>query len=572
MKIAVYTITKNEEKHVARWAESCKEADYRLIVDTGSTDNTVSIAMENGCEVGFITVRPWRFDDARNAALAMIPDDIDMCVSLDADEILMPGWRQHLEALPPEITRPRYKYVWSWNPDGSEGLTFLRDHIHKRHGYRWKHPVHEILVPTGYEVQGYCGLEVHHHPDASKSRGQYLTLLELAVKEDPTGDRNMFYYGRELMYYGKNAEAATYLKKHIEISTWAPERAASMRYLARVTGEREPWLLKSAAEAPDRREPWVELAQYYYDTAQWEMCLAAAKRALSIKEKPLEYICEASAWGSLPYDLASIAAWNVGLLHESLGLGKKALSIDPYDARLRENVAAVIRSLRRNLVDVVIPTKSNVDGLERLLETIKQDSSVGTIYVVADGDESRARLESLASDRVVVARSPLSAGIQHMWNVGLGLADAKRHVMFLNDDVTITSTTCSTLAGQLDLDGSIGLICPNYDRRYVAGTEEDVVGACGVYGKQGVAGASMMLRASLASEWRFDERMKWYFGDDDLALWALRSQSMRTVVSGLTSCHGNDSWTIQNDPPVNFKNDTEVDKRIFDEKWPNYAS
>lgn len=572
MKIAVYTITKNEEKHVARWAESCKEADYRLIVDTGSTDNTVPIAMENGCEVGFITVRPWRFDDARNAALAMIPDDIDMCVSLDADEILMPGWRQHLEALPPEITRPRYKYVWSWNPDGSEGLTFLRDHIHKRHGYRWKHPVHEILVPTGYEVQGYCGLEVHHHPDASKSRGQYLPLLELAVKEDPTGDRNMFYYGRELMYYGKNAEAATYLKKHIEISTWAPERAASMRYIARVTGEREPWLLKSAAEAPDRREPWVELAQYYYDTAQWEMCLAAAKRALSIKEKPLEYICEASAWGSLPYDLASIAAWNVGLLHESLGLGKKALSIDPYDARLRENVAAVVRSLRRSLVDVVIPTKSNVDGLERLLETIKQDSSVGTIYVVADGDESYARLERLASDRVVVAGSPLSAGIQHMWNIGLGLADATRHVMFLNDDVTVTSTTCGTLAGQLDLDGSIGLICPNYDNRYVDGTDQDVVGACGVYGKQGIAGASMMLRAPLASEWRFDERMKWYFGDDDLALWVLRSQNMRTTVSGLTSCHGNDSWTIQNDPPVNFKNDTEVDKRIFDEKWPNYAS
>ena len=40
MKIAVYTIALNEEKFVERWAESCKDADYRLILDNGSTDGT----------------------------------------------------------------------------------------------------------------------------------------------------------------------------------------------------------------------------------------------------------------------------------------------------------------------------------------------------------------------------------------------------------------------------------------------------------------------------------------------------------------------------------------------------
>ena len=51
MKIAVYAIAKNEEKHLARWQEVCKEADHVVLLDTGSTDNTVSAARELGLTV-----------------------------------------------------------------------------------------------------------------------------------------------------------------------------------------------------------------------------------------------------------------------------------------------------------------------------------------------------------------------------------------------------------------------------------------------------------------------------------------------------------------------------------------
>ena len=40
MKVAVYTIAKNEAKHVKRWFESAKGADYFLICDTGPTGPT----------------------------------------------------------------------------------------------------------------------------------------------------------------------------------------------------------------------------------------------------------------------------------------------------------------------------------------------------------------------------------------------------------------------------------------------------------------------------------------------------------------------------------------------------
>ncbi len=70
MKVAVYTIALNEEKHVQRWYDSAKDADYLLIADTGSTDKTVELAKSLGINVIHIKIDPWRFDDARNAALA----------------------------------------------------------------------------------------------------------------------------------------------------------------------------------------------------------------------------------------------------------------------------------------------------------------------------------------------------------------------------------------------------------------------------------------------------------------------------------------------------------------------
>lgn len=339
MKIAVYTITKNEEQFIERWAESCKEADYRLIADTGSDDKTLEVAHNAGCATASIKISPWRFDDARNAALALLPDDIDICIALDADEVLVEGWRSALEEMNPEVTRPRYKYVWSWNQDGSEGLVYNGDKIHARTGYRWKHPVHEVLTPINFEIQDWVPLEIHHHPDNSKSRSQYLPLLELAVRERPEDDRNQFYLGREYMFNNMKDKAQEHLLKHLELSSWRPERATSMRYLSRVTNDREHWLLRACAEAPDRREPWVELAHFYYTMHRWPQSYAAASRALDILNKPLEYLCEAESWGSLPHDLAGIAAWSMGMKEVAIFHMNAALEINPTDERLRNNLS-----------------------------------------------------------------------------------------------------------------------------------------------------------------------------------------------------------------------------------------
>lgn len=353
MKIAVYSIAKNEEKFVKTWYESSKEADYLLIADTGSTDKTVELAKSLGIVCHTISISPWRFDDARNASLSLIPADIDYCIALDLDEVLIPGWRQELERA--TTTRPRYQYTWNWNADGSPGLQYGGDKIHARHGYRWKHPVHEVLTPDRIEqTEEWLKLEIHHHADNSKPRSQYMPLLAQSVQEDPYDDRNAFYYARELFFYGQYEKAEAEFKRHLELprAVWKPERAAGMRYLGNIATtfkDKEGWFIKAAEEAPDRREAWVELAKLYYENSRWVNCYLAAENALFIEEKPLEYLCEDWAWGFQPWDYAAIAHYQLSIsideedrakYHRDMAVkfGSKAVELGPNEPRLKTNL------------------------------------------------------------------------------------------------------------------------------------------------------------------------------------------------------------------------------------------
>jgi glycosyltransferase involved in cell wall biosynthesis len=340
MKIAVYTIAKNEEKFVERWYESSKEADYHLILDTGSEDRTIEIAQSLGIHVERHIVSPWRFDHARNLALELLPEDIDFCISLDMDEVLSDGWRELADEVEPETTRCDYKYVWSWNEDGSEDVSFNYDRFHRRHGYKWKYPVHEVLCyELGSEVFQYLKFNVFHYPDESKSRSQYLPLLELSVREDPDDSRNSFYYARELYFYSQlSASKEEFLRYlSLESSTWSAERSRAMRYLFEITGD-VSWLWKAVFEAPARREGWVQLANKGYEDSDWNLCFYASSKALQIDKRPMDYLNESFAWGELPHDLQAISSYYLGWKDNALKHGFIALSIKPNDKRLSDNI------------------------------------------------------------------------------------------------------------------------------------------------------------------------------------------------------------------------------------------
>ena len=243
-KICVYAICKNEEKFVDRWYESVKEADKIFVLDTGSNDDTVKKLKSK--EIVIIKeekIEPWRFDVARNKSLDMVEEDTDICICMDLDEVLIPGWREIIESVWDNNTT-RLSYIFNWSLDKNDNpiVSFYADKIHDRHSYKWAHPVHEVLtlIDGKKEVRKITDkLIINHYPDSTKSRSSYLPLLELSVKEDPDDDRNMHYLGREYMYYGKWQDCIDTLIKHLNLptATWKDERCASMRFIARAYKE-----------------------------------------------------------------------------------------------------------------------------------------------------------------------------------------------------------------------------------------------------------------------------------------------------------------------------------------------
>ena len=348
-RVCVYAICKNEENFVRRWMDSMSEADEIYVLDTGSTDGTVGLLEELGAQVTVEEIKPWRFDIARNRSLDLVPEDADICVCTDLDEILRPGWREKVEeAWRPNAFRLHYRYTWNYLPDGREGIVFWTDKIHRRQGCRWVNPVHEVLAFDGGEGPPLYaeGVFLEHHADPAKSRGQYLPLLELAVEEDPTNDRNTHYLGREYYFHGRWAESEAMLKRHLALPTaiWADERCASMRLLAKdclAQGreeEAEAWLFRAVGEAPHLREPWMDLALLAYQREDWLGVLWCTGRALAIQERPKSYMTEPAAWGEGPWDLASLAYYHLGQRDQAIHAVRTALTFAPQDPRLLENL------------------------------------------------------------------------------------------------------------------------------------------------------------------------------------------------------------------------------------------
>lgn len=352
-KVCVYAICKNEEQFVSRWVNSMKEADEIYVLDTGSSDQTRKKLKKLGVHVKKKVIKPWRFDKARNESLKLVPEDTDICVCTDLDEVFEPGWRQKLEEIwDKNTTRLAYNYNWSLDENNQPKVNFYIEKIHTHSNYIWTHPVHEILTYIGEnnEIKKTTDeITLNHYPDNKKSRGSYLPLLELSVKEDPEDDRNMHYLGREYMYYGKWNEAIDTLIKHLSLprAIWKDERCASMRFIARCYknmnryDEAKMWLNKAIEEAPYLRDPYMERALLEYQLENWKEVEFFCLRALEIKEHQKTYINEIFSWNNTVYDLLSLSYYYQGKKSQAMKYIKLALKLEPNSERLLSNLSII---------------------------------------------------------------------------------------------------------------------------------------------------------------------------------------------------------------------------------------
>jgi hypothetical protein len=146
-RLSVAMIVRNEEATISRALRSVSPIAMEMIVlDTGSTDATKSIALSEGA---FVYDYTWTddFSSARNASLEHASGE--WILVLDADEWLEPSAANKIEAL---IHGPtdRAFYLIQKNIDSSG--TILRNSMARlfpnHRGIRYCHRVHEDAIPS----------------------------------------------------------------------------------------------------------------------------------------------------------------------------------------------------------------------------------------------------------------------------------------------------------------------------------------------------------------------------------------------------------------------------------------
>ena len=361
LKICVYAICKNEARFADLWMDSMEEAGLVVVTDTGSDDDTVNRLRKRGATVFIDEIKPWRFDVARNVSMRHIPEDADICVCTDLDELFKPGWREKLENAwlkhKPKSSGAiaksgKYLYNWSLKSDGSPDVQFNYFKIHERHDFLWRCPVHEYIQYVGslpLETVFIDGMVLNHHPDPNKPRSSYLPLLEMAVMEAPNDVRMRYYLGREYMYKGEWQKCIDTLNEYLTMpsAVWNEERCAAMRWIAKAyynIGDIKDayiWYQKAVAEAPHMREPYVEFSKMCYELKDWPMTLLWAQEALKIQEKSQTYVNMGYCWDYTPDDLSAIAAYNLNMMDCSCEHAKKALEYAPDNQRLKRNLEII---------------------------------------------------------------------------------------------------------------------------------------------------------------------------------------------------------------------------------------
>lgn len=341
IKIAVYAISKNEILHAERWAKATEGADYRIVADTGSTDGTQEKLKELGVTVHQIHIQPFRFDIARNAALTLVPDDADVCLILDMDEVPEPkffdkvrkGWKTGTDL--------------GWISMKTDANKWERDRLHSRWGWTWKYPCHEVNIWYGKHATRDCDIRdavIEHLPDNSKSRGQYMELLELAVKEFPTDPRMWTYWCRENFFYANWQKVIDAATKKIECGGWDVESAAVCRWAgeaAHQLGNEEDarvWYDKGRDILPMQGEPQFGVAMDAYRKQEWQRCLDASLNSMECSRSN-HYCYESAVWDWKAYDLAGIAAYNLKHIDEAILFTEEATKANgPEQERIERNL------------------------------------------------------------------------------------------------------------------------------------------------------------------------------------------------------------------------------------------
>ncbi len=224
--ICACLIVKNEQDNLARCLSSIRSSvDHIVVVDTGSTDDTVAIAESFGAEVFHFE---WRddFAAARNESLSHARGD--WVIWVDADDELMQGAPNALRQLCDVRPGPDWGY-WldvrsPYGEDGELEVAVRQWRLFRNNrGVHFRGRIHEEPWPPHtiqpYQIFAQDDIRIQHWGYVPQGdRMQHKSernrrLLELSIKEDPGNPGHHYNLGRQHIREG-NMQAAMESMQH----------------------------------------------------------------------------------------------------------------------------------------------------------------------------------------------------------------------------------------------------------------------------------------------------------------------------------------------------------------------
>lgn len=366
-KICVYAICKDEMKYVDQWLDSMSEADYIVVLDTGSTDGTYEYLKSDYrvTKVQRGNIKPWRFDVARNRSMRLVPKDANILVCTDFDERFESGWAEIVRSSwTADTLRGHYTYVWSHTDSGQSGHTFIYDKMHTR-DYKWYYPVHEVLGPkagidtltefeAGHQIEYGSNIVLHHYPDVTKSRSSYLGLLQLRLEENPDECYSMHLLAREYASLSKYDLALEYYERTLDLPSIKDNpliQHTTLGHMGNIYA-----ILQDYANAitcytlqlqydKTHREPYLSLSQIYCDAQLYNIALGYLKDAQAYTYQHYDWSEDEATWTGRLEDLFACVYMGLNDWTHALNYVMLALKHHPNDARLQSNYLQILSNI-----------------------------------------------------------------------------------------------------------------------------------------------------------------------------------------------------------------------------------
>lgn len=224
MNVTLYAICKNEEKNIEKFIENSKKFSHTVVVDTGSTDNTVQLLKNAGIQVYEHPQSKKKFDFsvARNQALSYV--ETDWAFSVDFNEDIQDLFLDGLDMIQGELTT--FKHLRF--DDSGEGEPQQSNEVHVRFhrtkNYKWVNAVHEMPVFVSTEdylseVPIETSIKITKKINKSISKELfYFDICEREYKEDPTNWYYIWFIFNHYFNVGNHQKALEFGQEYLNVS------------------------------------------------------------------------------------------------------------------------------------------------------------------------------------------------------------------------------------------------------------------------------------------------------------------------------------------------------------------